>query len=98
MISNPQLAFELGMLKIVMQSRFTRPYLFTGMLPMGYHIVKIIQPKPILIGTLPADFTENMTTYDNGDFVRIRLNLKHVVTEIVAVTKKVRILNQLLYP
>ncbi|KAH8284808.1 hypothetical protein KR054_001225 [Drosophila jambulina] len=88
MKSHFQLAFELGMLKIVMQQRFIRPFLFTGMLPMGYHIVKIIQPKPLLIGQLPADFTENMTTYEDGDFVRIRLNLKMIVTEIVCVTKK----------
>ncbi|KAH8308894.1 hypothetical protein KR059_002754 [Drosophila kikkawai] len=91
--TNPQecaekVAFELGMLKIVMQPRFIRPYMFTGMLPMGYHIVKVIQPKPLLIGQLPADFTENMTTYEDGDFVRIRLNLKRIVTEIVCVTKK----------
>ncbi|KAH8389745.1 hypothetical protein KR200_000872 [Drosophila serrata] len=91
--TNPQesaekLAFELGMLKIAMQQRFIRPFLFSGMLPNGYHIIKIIQPKPLLIGQLPVDFTENMTTYDDGDFVRIRLNLKMIVTEIVCVTKK----------
>ncbi|KAH8254134.1 hypothetical protein KR032_008640, partial [Drosophila birchii] len=83
-----KLAFELGMLKIVMQQRFIRPFSFTGMLPMGYHIIKIILPKPLLIGQLPADFTEKMTTYEDGDFVRVRLNLKMIVTEIVCVTKK----------
>ncbi|KAH8234420.1 hypothetical protein KR038_009520 [Drosophila bunnanda] len=86
--SAEKLAFELDMLKIVMQPRFIKPNMFTGMLPMGYHIIKIIQPKPLIIGQLPADFTENMTTYDDGDFVRIRLNLKMIVTEIVCVTKK----------
>ncbi|XP_016977075.1 cilia- and flagella-associated protein 61 [Drosophila rhopaloa] len=82
-----KLAYELNMVKIVMQSRYSRPFAFTGQLPMGYHIIKYIQPKPLLIGQLPIDFSETMTTYENGDFCRIRLNKKMIVIEIVCVSK-----------
>lgn len=77
------------MIKVVMQSRYSKPYMFTGILPMGYQIIKITQPKPLLIGQLPIEFSETLTTYDDGDFCRIRLNNKLIVIEIVCVTKKV---------
>ncbi|XP_037715986.1 cilia- and flagella-associated protein 61 isoform X2 [Drosophila subpulchrella] len=83
-----KLAYELNMIKIVMQSRYSRPFMFTGILPMGYQIIKFTQPKPMLIGQLPIDFSESMTTYENGDFCRIRLNRKLIVIEIVCVTKR----------
>ncbi|KAI8037540.1 cilia- and flagella-associated protein 61 [Drosophila gunungcola] len=82
-----KLAYELNMVKIVMQSRYLRPFAFTGMLPMGYQIIKLIQPKPQLIGQLPIDYSESMTTYENGEFCRIRLNKNMIVIEIVCVTK-----------
>ncbi|XP_039228428.1 cilia- and flagella-associated protein 61 isoform X1 [Drosophila yakuba] len=83
-----KLAYELNMVKVVMQSRYSKPYMFTGILPMGYQIIKFTQPKPLLIGQLPIEFSETLTTYDDGDFCRIRLNKKLIVIEIVCVTKK----------
>ncbi|XP_017054350.1 cilia- and flagella-associated protein 61-like [Drosophila ficusphila] len=83
-----KLAYELNMVKIVMQSRFSRPSMFTGLLPMGYQIVKFIQPKAVLIGQLPVTYSAVMTTYEDGDFCRIRLNKKMIVIEMVFVTKK----------
>ncbi|XP_017004328.3 cilia- and flagella-associated protein 61 isoform X1 [Drosophila takahashii] len=83
-----KIAYELNMIKIVMQSRYSRPFMFTGILPMGYQITKFTQPKSLLIGQLPIDFSDSMTTYENGDFCRIRLNRKLIVIEIVCVTKK----------
>ncbi|XP_017077843.1 cilia- and flagella-associated protein 61 [Drosophila eugracilis] len=83
-----KLAYELNMIKMVMQSRYSRPYMFTGMLPMGYYITKFVQPKPLLIGQLPVDYSERMTTYSDGDFCRVRLSKKMIVIEILCVTKR----------
>ncbi|KAH8233343.1 hypothetical protein KR026_007225, partial [Drosophila bipectinata] len=83
-----KLAYELNVVKGPMQARYSRPHMFTGMLPMNYQIIKVIQPRPLMVGQLTADYAESMTTFDDGDFCRVRINSQLVVIEIVCVTKK----------
>lgn len=82
------MAYELNVVKGPMQSRYSKPHMFTGVLPMNYQILKVIQPRPLLVGQLTADYAESMTTFEDGDFCRVRINSQLVVIEIVCVTKK----------
>ncbi|BFG06398.1 cilia- and flagella-associated protein 61 [Drosophila madeirensis] len=91
--TNPQecaekLAFILNMQGGSTHQRFSKVNMFTSRLPMNYQMVKIVSPQPLLMGQITNEFMENMTTYQDGDFCRVRLNHKMFVMEIVCVTKK----------
>ncbi|XP_001360499.4 cilia- and flagella-associated protein 61 isoform X1 [Drosophila pseudoobscura] len=91
--TNPQecaekLAFVLNMQAGSTQQRFSKVNIFTGRLPLDYQVVKIVAPQPLLKAQLSTEYMESMTTYQDGDFCRVRVNPKMIVMEIVCVTKK----------
>uniref|UniRef100_A0A1A9V8M9 DUF4821 domain-containing protein n=1 Tax=Glossina austeni TaxID=7395 RepID=A0A1A9V8M9_GLOAU len=70
------------------EDKFSMPAYFQAQLPMGHYIVKIVSPKRYLAGHLSNEYGFRMTTYENKDFARIRLNNLGYVEEIVVVTEK----------
>ncbi|XP_030388035.1 cilia- and flagella-associated protein 61 isoform X2 [Scaptodrosophila lebanonensis] len=85
-------ALQLDQEKAFVERRYMRPCFFVALLPMDYMVTKITMPKRYLGGQLSNEFTEVMTTYEDGEFCRVRLNRKQVVEEIVCVTKANRTL------
>lgn len=73
----------------VVEEKFSMPAYFRAQLPMGYYIVKLVSPKRYLARHLNNEYGFRMTTYENREFARVRLNSLGFVEEIVVVTDKV---------
>uniref|UniRef100_A0A1A9Z0I7 DUF4821 domain-containing protein n=1 Tax=Glossina pallidipes TaxID=7398 RepID=A0A1A9Z0I7_GLOPL len=70
------------------EEKYSTPAYFQAQLPMGYYMVKLAAPKRYLARHLSNEYGFRMTTYENREFARVRLNNLGYVEEIVVVTEK----------